>query len=91
MQQNNVLNMIFGNDNLDHNGSYFYVVGSDGHLMYDPDKSQIGKDSTSNLIVQKLIKGQSGQELAVDEVGVKWLAVTPTSQRINGGLLCFHQ
>lgn len=74
LQQNNVLNMIFGNDNLDHNGSYFYVVGSDGHLMYDPDKSQIGKDSTSNLIVQKLIKGQSGQELAVDEDGVKWLA-----------------
>ncbi|WP_054023726.1 sensor domain-containing diguanylate cyclase [Bacillus sp. FJAT-28004] len=74
LQQNNVLNMIFGNENLDDNGSYFYVVGSDGHLMYDPDTDQIGMDVTSNPIVQKLVNGKSGQELTVDADGVRLLA-----------------
>jgi len=74
LQQNNVLNMIFGNDNLNDNGSYFYVVGSDGHLMYDPDKSRIGTNVTSNPIVQKMISGRSGHELTVDDDGVTLLA-----------------
>ena len=75
LQENNVLNMIFGNESPGgDSGSYFYVVGSDGHVLYDPEKSRIGKDFSSDPIVQKLIQGKSGYEQTVNSKGVTLLA-----------------
>ncbi|OBZ11400.1 sensor domain-containing diguanylate cyclase [Bacillus sp. FJAT-26390] len=73
LQKNNVLSMIFGNSGLDNNGSYFYVVGSDGSLLYDPDISQIGKNMSSDSIVQTLMEGKSGYRLTESD-GVSLLA-----------------
>jgi diguanylate cyclase (GGDEF)-like protein len=67
LQKNNVLSMIFGNSGLDDHGSYFYVVGPDGSLLYDPNISQIGKNISSNSIVQKLVQGKSGYRLTESE------------------------
>jgi diguanylate cyclase (GGDEF)-like protein len=74
LQEDNVLNMIYGKDSLDNNGSYFYVVGSDGHLLYDPDKSHNGKAISDGDIVQKLAQGKSGFEQTVDSNGLTLLA-----------------
>ncbi|MBW7477057.1 sensor domain-containing diguanylate cyclase [Paenibacillus oenotherae] len=74
LQQNNVLHMIFGDTARDDDGSYFYMVGSDGHLLYHPDQERLGEDVTANKVVQKLIQGRSGQEQVVNTKGVRLLA-----------------
>ncbi|OBZ13296.1 sensor domain-containing diguanylate cyclase [Bacillus sp. FJAT-26390] len=74
LQEHNVLNMIYGKDSIDQNGSYFYVVGSDGHLLYDPDNSHNGQAINDGEIVQRLAQGKSGFEQTVDSNGLTLLA-----------------
>lgn len=74
LQENNVLNMIFASNNLEYSRSYFYVVGSNGQMMFQPDKSLVGKDVSQNPIVQKLLQGKSGQEQVVNSKGLTYLA-----------------
>lgn len=74
LQENNILNMIFGSTSRDETGSYFYMVGSDGHLLYHPDKERLGEDVTANKVVHKLMQGHSGHEQVVNLKGVNLLA-----------------
>ncbi|WP_409342231.1 diguanylate cyclase [Paenibacillus sp. MBLB4367] len=74
LQENNILTMIFGSNRIDELGSYYYVVGSDGHLLFHPDRSRLGEDVNANAVVQKLLKGQSGQQAVVNTRGVALLA-----------------
>jgi diguanylate cyclase (GGDEF)-like protein len=74
LQEDNVLNMIFGNDSLDDNGSYFFVTSSDGHLLYHPNNIRIGQDVSADPIVQKLAQGESGHELTDASKGLSLLA-----------------
>ncbi|WP_379161563.1 diguanylate cyclase [Paenibacillus sp. sgz5001063] len=62
LQENNVLSRIFGNNSVDDLGSYYNIVDSGGHLLYHPDKELSGKDVSSNKVVQKLMKGESGEQ-----------------------------
>ncbi|WP_138754551.1 sensor domain-containing diguanylate cyclase [Paenibacillus sinopodophylli] len=74
LQEPNIMNMIFGSNNIDAAGSSFYIVGSDGHLLYHPDKSRLGEDISANTVVQKLMQGKSGQERFVSLTGIPLLA-----------------
>ncbi|MBW4083114.1 sensor domain-containing diguanylate cyclase [Paenibacillus sp. S150] len=75
LQNNNILNMIFGSSNdIDATGSYYYIVSSDGHLLFHPDKERINEDIGSNEVVQELMKGNSGQREAVNIKGIQMLA-----------------
>lgn len=74
LQENNIMNMIFGSNNVDDAGSSFYVVGSDGHLLYHPDKTRLGEDVSANTVVQKLVQGKSGQEQMINLQGVPLLS-----------------
>ncbi|WP_409342204.1 diguanylate cyclase [Paenibacillus sp. MBLB4367] len=75
LQENNVLNMIFGSNRIDEKGSYFYVVDADGNLLFHPDKNRLGENnSNANKVVQMLLQGKSGQEQVVNSRGVTLLA-----------------
>ncbi|MGW8957947.1 sensor domain-containing diguanylate cyclase [Paenibacillus sp. NPDC055715] len=74
LQENNILSKIFGNNNVDNSGSYYYIVDSKGHLLYHPDKQLIGADVSNNKVVQKLMKGESGKQQVRDISGVEMLA-----------------
>ncbi|WP_019909540.1 sensor domain-containing diguanylate cyclase [Paenibacillus sp. HW567] len=74
LQENNVLSQIFGNNNVNDSSSYYYIVDSSGHLVYHPDKQLIGKDVSSNEVVQKLMKGQSGEQQVRNTLGTEVLA-----------------
>ncbi|WP_078549464.1 sensor domain-containing diguanylate cyclase [Litchfieldia alkalitelluris] len=74
LQERNVLNEILGNDIIDENGSYYYVVGPDGQLLFHPDSERIGEDVISNVIVNKLTHGKSGKELVTNTQGIDMLA-----------------
>jgi len=74
LQENNILNMIFGKNDITDQGGYFYVVGPDGRLLFHPDKSRLGEDISANTVVQKLLQGKSGHEEVVNLKGVPLLA-----------------
>lgn len=74
LQENNIMNMIFGSNMSDDNGTYYYVVESEGHLIYHPDKTRLGEDVRRNGVVQKLTEGISGSEQMVNTRGVRLLA-----------------
>ncbi|MHA6530001.1 sensor domain-containing diguanylate cyclase [Paenibacillus sp. BAC0078] len=75
LQNHNILNMIFGgNNDVDAEGSYYYIVSADGHLLFHPDKERINEDVSANKVVQELIEGKSGQMQAVNVRGIPMLA-----------------
>lgn len=74
LQQDNVLSMAFGANAIDDSGSYYYIVDSKGHLLFHPDKKRIGDDISGNSIVQKLMRGESGQAQAFNLQSVNMLA-----------------
>lgn len=43
LQEQNVLTEILGNDIIDENGSYYYVVGPEGKILFHPDKNKLAK------------------------------------------------
>ncbi|MNO56116.1 Diguanylate cyclase DosC [compost metagenome] len=74
LQENNILSMIFGDNNVDDSGSYYYIVDSSGQLLYHPDKQLIGEDVSRNKVVQKLMKGESGEQQVRNTRSVEVLA-----------------
>jgi len=74
LQDHNILNMIFASNNTEASDSYYYIIGSDGKLIFHPDIGRIGEDVTANEVVQKLMQGKSGQEPVVNTKGKKMLA-----------------
>ncbi|MDF2683392.1 MAG: hypothetical protein K0R47_4582 [Brevibacillus sp.] len=66
LQEKNVLNMIFANNLSDKLGSYFYIVGSNGHVLFHRDNDRIGEDISANQVVRKLLQNQSGREEMVN-------------------------
>lgn len=91
LQENNILSMIFGDNNVDDSGSYYYIVDSSGHLLYHPDKQLIGEDVSNNKVVQKLMNGRVGNSKCVTPVTLKCLPDTPAFQPTDGELWSFRR
>ncbi|MEK3759468.1 diguanylate cyclase [Paenibacillus sp. FSL R7-0337] len=74
LQENNVLSEIFDNGQEDDSGAYYYIVDSEGHLVYHPDKARIGTDVSSNEVVQQLMNKKSGEQPVTSTRGIEMLA-----------------
>ncbi|WP_426332724.1 sensor domain-containing diguanylate cyclase [Paenibacillus silvae] len=74
LQQNNILNLSFGNQLKRSDGSYFFIVDHKGTLLFHPNINLIGEDISQNKVVQKLIKDQTGKERYVNRSDVDSLA-----------------
>lgn len=62
-------------------GSYVYVVTADGTILYHYDPKRIGTPERDNLVVQALMRGESGAMPVTNTVGVAMLAgYAPMSQ-----------
>lgn len=55
-------------------GAYTYVVDSDRRILYHPDNSRIGEKVTRNLIIDALIRGESGQQAVINSQNINMLA-----------------
>lgn len=55
-------------------GSYLYVVDSEGRLIYHEDGSRVGEDVTANPVVAAVMRGQAGAQRLVNTRGVDMLA-----------------
>ena len=87
LHKQNVLNEILGNDIIDENGSYYYVIGPNGELLFHPDSKRIGDIITGNPIISKLIQGQSGIESVTNTKGVPMLAAYSYIPEIGWGVV----
>ncbi|MBE4906728.1 GGDEF domain-containing protein [Bacillus luteolus] len=74
LQERNVLNEILGNDIIGEDGSYYYVVGPGGKLLFHPYTNRIGEDVIANPMVRKVIQGQSGVQRVTNTQGISMLA-----------------
>jgi diguanylate cyclase (GGDEF)-like protein len=74
LHEESVLNNILGNDIVEENGSYYYVVGPEGNLLFHPSSKRIGESVSGNKVVQKIMTGNSGKKLVVNTKGVPMLA-----------------
>jgi len=74
LQEPNVIYDIFGSNHSNESGSYFYIVGPEGNLIYHPETNRLGEDVSDNLIVQKLMRGESGKEPVLNTKGNSFLA-----------------
>ncbi|MCM3789257.1 sensor domain-containing diguanylate cyclase [Domibacillus indicus] len=87
LQEENVLNEILGNDATEENGSYYYVVGPDGTLLFHPDQGRIGEDGNANTVVRKLMQGKSGAEQVTNKAGIPMLAAYSAIPEIGWGVV----
>jgi len=55
-------------------GSYVYVVGADGKILYHREQKWIGTDQRNNHVVQALLRGESGSMPVTNSVGAEMLA-----------------
>jgi len=74
LQEPNVFQKILGQQGVNENGSYYYVVDSRGNLIYHPDASRIGENVSDNAIVKLLLQGKSGQMTVENSREIKFLA-----------------
>lgn len=73
LKEPNVFKTLLG-EHYSKDGSYVYVVDSDGRVIYHQDPSRINDVVTKNNVVQAVISGKSGVQLVENTKGVKMLA-----------------
>ncbi|WP_052759626.1 cache domain-containing protein [Paenibacillus sp. DMB20] len=74
LKEPNVISQVFGSTKIDEYGSYYYVVSSNGYLLYHPKAERIGENVSANPVVNQLVKGQNGKQQVVNLLGVTQLA-----------------
>ena len=87
LHEQNVLNEILGNDIIDENGSYYYVAGPNGELIFHPDTDRIGDTVIGNPIISKVSQGLSGMESVKNTKGVPMLAAYNYIPEIGWGVV----
>jgi len=74
LHETNIFQTVLGSVPNESDGSYAYVVSSNGVLLYHPDSGRIGEKVTGNSVVSSVISGLNGSERIVNTRGVDVLA-----------------
>lgn len=61
LRESNVFQKLLGQQRVNENGAYYYVVDSSGTLIFHPDADRIGENDSGNPAVKELMLGQSGE------------------------------
>lgn len=83
LQEANVFQKLLGNQRINENGSYYYVVDPSGNLIYHPEAKRIGENVADNPAVRSILKGESGQMSLKNTLGKPYLAgfsIVPTAR-----------
>lgn len=73
LKEQNILHSLLGKHYY-RDGSYLYVVGRDGKLLYHPEPSRVGESALRNAVVQAVSQGKAGSLHTVNSHGVHMLA-----------------
>ncbi len=74
LHETNIFQTVLGSVPNESDGSYAYVVSSEGVLLYHPDSGRIGEKVTENPVVSSVVSGLSGAKRIVNTRGVDMLA-----------------
>ncbi|MCQ4261970.1 GGDEF domain-containing protein [Stutzerimonas stutzeri] len=70
-----------------HDGSYLYVVDTQGHLIFHEDDQRVGQQVSSNDVVKKVLLGEEGGQRVVNTRGVDMLAGFAPVQSTGWGIV----
>lgn len=87
LQEESVLNEILGYNFVDQTGSYYFVVGPSGQLLYHPVPERLGESVVKNEIVQKVIQGSNGVGRVTNTLGIPMLAAYSYVPHIGWGVI----
>ncbi len=73
LKERNIFNELLG-EHYYHDGSYVYVVDSDGRVIYHQDQSLVDNIAIDNKVVQVVVSGKSGAQQVMNTRGVEMLA-----------------
>ena len=73
LRNESALNELLGKHHY-HDGSYLYVVDSDGRLIYHTDAVRVGETVLANPVVKSVIAGRAGAMRVINTQGVDMLA-----------------
>ncbi|KAA9003950.1 GGDEF domain-containing protein [Paenibacillus spiritus] len=86
LDQDNVLSLLFGAGR-ERDGSYSYVVGTEGELLFYPDNKRLGTSAGEGELIQRLKNLQSGQMKTLDPDGQEVLAGYSSVQANGWGIV----
>ena len=69
------------------NGSYVYVVDTNGKIIYHPNKARLGENVSGNEIVEKLLTEKSGAQQIVNSLDQPMLAGYSATERTRWGIV----
>src|SRR5690606_11901335 len=87
LREDNVLSEMLNVNKRDPNGSYYYVVGPDGSLLFHPDSSRIGDNESSNPFVREVMSGRSGMGRMTNTQGSEMLGAYRRLHEIGWGII----
>ncbi|MBB3114230.1 diguanylate cyclase (GGDEF)-like protein [Paenibacillus phyllosphaerae] len=87
LREDNVFTRIFGNQPRSQNGTYHYVVDSEGHLIYHPTIERIGVDVSANAVVSQVLTGASGYSKVTNTQDIPFLAGYASVGRNSWGII----
>ncbi|WP_102275360.1 sensor domain-containing diguanylate cyclase [Cytobacillus massiliigabonensis] len=84
LHEDNSLKTILDQHPKHQNNSYVYVVDSKGNIIFHPDIKRINDSVKENIVVQEVMKGNSGSQELVNTKGQTMLAGYAAAEAANG-------
>ena len=86
LHKSDIFEMVLGRHPYE-NGSYVYVVDTNGKIIYHPNKARLGENASKNEVVEDLIKEKSGAKQIVNSLDQPMLAGYSSTERTRWGIV----
>lgn len=86
LKEPNVLHTLLGTHYYK-DGSYLYVVGQDGKLLYHPEPDRVGQSALKNEVVRAVSRGEAGAMPTINSHGVHMLAGFAPIPAVHWGIV----
>ena len=86
LRERNVLHELLG-VHYHRDGSYLYVVDTQGNLIFHEDGQRVGQNVSSNAVVQRVLLGHEGGQRVINTLGVDMLAGYAPIQSTGWGIV----
>lgn len=86
LHESNLFDLILGKHPYE-NGTYVYVVDTNGKILYHPNKARLGEDVSENTVVEKLLNEKSGAQPVVNSLDRPMLAGYSATERTRWGIV----
>jgi len=87
LHETNIFQTVLGSAPIATDGSYAYVVSSQGVLLYHPDSTRIGEKVQGNPVIERLKAGESGKDRIFNSKGVDMLATFAYIEEAKWGIV----